>query len=390
MVRKFRIENWHRKIVTKRTLLKALSFVDAHPDLRTPVLLMDKEKILENASLVGKTIPNSHVFYAVKANADKAVLSLLKDKEIGFEIASEGELDLLIDLNISPERIITSNPIKSVPFIQKAYHYGVRYFAFDSLTELRKLEKYAPGCEVYVRLAVPNEGSEWPLSKKFGVELDEAFILLQEAKKKNKVNPTGITFHVGSQCLNVYNWYIAIEKAKQLWQRCAEAGIELKMLNIGGGYPINYTRVAPDIKEVEAYISRFLKEKFSDKIEVFIEPGRAIVGDAGIMVARVLGKAVRNYENWLYLDVGVFNGLMESLGGIKYTYIPEEATHASSSYKKWTVAGPSCDSMDVIAKHVDLPEVDEGMLVLILSAGAYTVSYASEFNGFPIPEVILI
>jgi ornithine decarboxylase len=189
------------------------------------------------------------------------VLALLKDKEIGFEIASEGELDLLIDLNIAPERIITSNPIKSVPFIQKAYRYGVRYFAFDSLTELRKLERYAPGCEVYVRLAVPNEGSEWPLSKKFGVELDEAFNLLKEAKKKGKVNPAGITFHVGSQCLNVYNWYIAIEKAKQLWQRCAEARIELKMLNIGGGYPISYTRVAPDIKEVEMHISRFLKEK---------------------------------------------------------------------------------------------------------------------------------
>jgi ornithine decarboxylase len=390
MVRKFRIENWHRKIITKRTLLKALSFIDAHPDLFTPVLLMDKEKILENVSLVGKSIANSRVFYAVKANADKAVLALLKDKEIGFEIASEGELDLLIDLNISPERIITSNPIKSVPFIQKAYCYGVRYFAFDSLTELRKLEKYAPGCKVYVRLAVPNEGSEWPLSKKFGVELDEAFNLLNEAKKRNKVNPVGITFHVGSQCLNVYNWYIAIEKAKQLWQRCAETGIELKMLNIGGGYPINYTRVAPDIKEVEMHISQFLKEKFSDKIEIFIEPGRAIVGDAGIMVTRVLGKAVRNYENWLYLDVGVFNGLMESLGGIRYAYIIEEAANLSSSYKKWTIAGPSCDSMDVIAKHVDLPEVDEGMLVLIPSAGAYTVSYASEFNGFPIPEVILI
>jgi ornithine decarboxylase len=188
----------------------------------------------------------------------------------------------------------------------------------------------------------------------------------------------------------VYNWYIAIEKAKQLWQRCAEAGIELKMLNIGGGYPISYTRVAPDIKEVEMHISRFLKEKFSDKIKIFIEPGRAIVGDAGIMITRILGKAVRNYENWLYLDVGVFNGLMESLGGIKYAYIIEEAANPSSSYKKWTIAGPSCDSMDVIAKHVDLPEVDEGMLVLIPSAGAYTVSYASEFNGFPIPEVILI
>ncbi len=388
MVRKFRIENHHRKIVSKRTLLKALSFIDAHPQMDTPVLLMDKEKILENVSIIGKEIKGSQVFYAVKANADLSILKLLKHQDVGFEIASEGELELLMSLGISPQRIITSNPIKSVPFIQKAYQYGVQYFAFDSLSELEKLSLFAPGARVYVRLAVPNEGSEWPLSKKFGVELEEAFFLLQKASQTN-LKPVGVTFHVGSQCLNVYNWYIAIEKAKQLWERCKENGINLEMLNIGGGYPINYTRVAPDIREVESQIRKFLKEKFPSRTQIFIEPGRAIVGNAGIMVTRVLGKAERNYEHWLYLDVGVFNGLMESLGGIKYTYITEE-TSKSSPCKKWIIGGPSCDSMDIVVRHVDLPDVEEGSFVLILSAGAYTISYASEFNGFPIPKVVLI
>ncbi|MDL1955729.1 MAG: type III PLP-dependent enzyme [Candidatus Desulfofervidus auxilii] len=388
MVKKFKIEAWHRKIVTKRTLLKVLSFIDHNPDISTPVLLMDEEKIAENVSLIGKNIQNSKVFYAVKANSDEKILKLLKNHKIGFEIASEGELDLLINLNINPDLIISSNPIKSINFIKKAYSYGVKFFAFDSFTELEKLDKYAPGCNVYVRISVPNEGSEWPLSKKFGVELDEAFELLKRAKELN-LNPIGITFHVGSQCLNLYNWYIAIDKARQLWERAIENKIELKVLNIGGGYPINYTKIAPKINEIEQYVAKLLKEKIPGDFEVHIEPGRAVIGDAGIMVTKILGKAVRNYENWLYLDVGVFNGLMESLGGIKYTYIVEVKSD-KCKYKKWTVAGPSCDSMDVIDKHVDLPDVEEGSLVLILSAGAYTVSYASEFNGFPIPKVILI
>ncbi len=183
---------------------------------------------------------------------------------------------------------------------------------------------------------------------------------------------------------------------------CMDMGIKIKMLNIGGGYPISYTRLAPDIKEVEEKISYYLAEKFNDDIEIFIEPGRAIVGDCGIMIAKVIGTAKREYENWIYLDVGVFNGLMEAIGGIKYLYIFERSSSIDTikesedrsffnKHKKWTIAGPSCDSMDVIEKNIYIEEEpDSNQLVLIPSAGAYTVSYASEFNGFPIPEVKII
>jgi len=254
--------------------------------------------------------------------------------------------------------------------------------------EADKLMKYIPGCSVYIRLSVPNEGSEWPLSKKFGVELDNALELLLYAGERG-LKPAGITFHVGSQCTNVYSWNIALDKAKALWDMAGKKGLKLKLLNIGGGYPINYTKNVVGIEEIERNINALIYERFPEDIDIYIEPGRAVVGDAGIFVSTVIGKAKREDEDWLYIDVGVFNGLMESVGGIKYSYIVESNKQARSR-KLWTLAGPSCDSFDVIDKNVLLPEPEVGNLLLILSSGAYTISYASEFNGFSIPKTILI
>ncbi len=163
-------------------------------------------------------------------------------------------------------------------------------------------------------------------------------------------------------------------------------GIGLRMLNIGGGYPIRYTKTVVDVETIDKKIDAVLSQKFPREIEIFIEPGRAVIGDAGVFVSTVIGKARRGDENWLYIDVGVFNGLMESVGGIKYTY----TVGSRSEPKRWTIAGPSCDSFDVIDREVELPEPEVGNRLLILSSGAYTVSYASEFNGFAIPKNILI
>jgi ornithine decarboxylase len=235
---------------------------------------------------------------------------------------------------------------------------------------------------------VPNEGSEWPLSKKFGVEIDDAVSLLSYAQDRG-LNPVGITFHVGSQCTNIYNWNIALDKAKTLWDMSGKKGMKLSLLNIGGGYPIKYTKNVVSIEAIEKNVNNLIFERFPEDIEIQIEPGRAVVGDAGIFVSTVIGKALRGDEDWVYIDVGVFNGLMESVGGIKYSYIVEGSKQARAR-KQWTIAGPSCDSFDVIDKNVSLPEPQVGNLILILSSGAYTVSYASEFNGFSIPKTILI
>ncbi len=402
MVKRFNLNYIHKRILSKKMLFKVLNYIDSNPGVRTPLLFIDKDRLIENTQIIGARIQNSQVFYAVKANGDPKVLSILKDLDIGFEIASLGELSLLKKLGVSSKRIITSNPVKSIEFIEALYSYGVRYFVFDSISEIEKLEKFAPGAQCYVRLSVPNEGSEWPLSKKFGVEIEDGLALLKRVKQGGILVPAGVTFHVGSQCLNPYNWCIAIDKAKRLFELCKTEGIYLKFLNIGGGYPISYTKVAPKIKEIEEKIHGYLKEKFHGKVKIFLEPGRAVVGECGIMITKVIGVAKRGYENWAYLDVGVFNGLMEAIGGIKYSYVPEKIGDEEDNLleneqgffekaKKWVLAGPSCDSMDVIEKNVFFEqELRPGQTVLIPSAGAYTTSYASEFNGFPVPLVVII
>lgn len=387
MPRTFKFEKSHADIISKATMFKVLKHLDTAP-VETPMLLLDKDRVMEKALLIGKKIRNSRVFYAVKANPDIETLRLIKKLGLGFEIASEGELKMLARLKVEPERIISSNPIKSFRFLRMAADYGVRYFAYDSREEVDKLSEFVPGSSVYVRLSVPNEGSEWPLSKKFGVEIDEAADVISYASSKG-LDPVGITFHVGSQCLNMYNWNMAVYKARELWETVENKGIRMRLLNVGGGYPINYTRGVVGVEAIEKNLDRLIRENFPEDTEIMIEPGRAVVGDAGVIVCTVTGKARRSGEEWLYLDVGVFNGLMESVGGIKYSYVPEEADR--STRKQWfVISGPSCDSFDVIQKEVHIHEPEVGSLMLIPAAGAYTVSYASEFNGFEVPKTTLI
>ncbi len=381
---RFRIDKTHTEITSKSTIQKALRFLKG-TDMEPPYLLIDKARVRQKVRSIGRHIKNSSVFYAVKANPDIEILKLVNSLGIGFEIASEGELNILASIGVTNDRIISSNPIKSFRFLRMARAYGVTYFAVDSKEEIEKLHEFSPECNVYIRLSVPNEGSEWPLSKKFAVEIDEAEELLVYARKRG-LNPVGITFHVGSQCTNIYNWNTALDKAKSLWDKVEKRGIRLSILNIGGGYPIRYTKNVVDVETIDKNVNSLIYEKFPKTTKIYIEPGRAVVGDAGIFVTKVIGKARRSDEDWLYIDVGVFNGLMESVGGIKYSYIVDGYRHT----KKWTLAGPSCDSFDVIDKDIELPEPEVGNIMLILSSGAYTISYASEFNGFSIPKTILI
>jgi ornithine decarboxylase len=387
MPRIFRVEKSHAGIISKATMFKVLKYLDGG-GWETPLLLLDGDRVREKASLIGRGIRNSRVFYAVKANPDIEVLRLVDGLGLGFEIASEGELNMLLSLGVRPERIISSNPVKSHRFLAMAAEYGLEYFAFDSRAEVDKLSGFVPGAYAYVRLSVPNEGSEWPLSRKFGVELDEAVDLMAYAGDKG-LNPAGITFHVGSQCLNMYNWNTALYKARELWEMALGRGMKPKIINVGGGYPIRYTKGVVGIEAIEKNMDCLIRENFPADVEVFIEPGRAVVGDAGVFVCTVNGKARRGDEEWLYLDVGVFNGLMESVGGIRYSYITED-TGREAKRGIYMIAGPSCDSFDLVDREVSLPEPEVGSLMLIPAAGAYTVSYASEFNGFPVPGTCLI
>jgi len=351
---------------------------------RTPVLLLDTEGVKRKYLKVKYNFAEFNVYYAVKANDHESVIRALAELGSGFEVASCAELRKVLRLGASAERVISSNPVKPPEFIDYAYREGVRAFAVDSFAEVEKIKRVAPRSRVYVRIAVPNEGSDWPLSRKFGVDVEKALDILLLANESGLV-PYGITFHVGSQCNNLRNWFIAVKLSARLWEMARSKGLKLQMLNIGGGIPVRYNYEALSVEDIAYYVKGLLRKYFPvQPYELQIEPGRGIVGDQGVLVSRVIGKAERGNERWLYLDTGVFNGLAEALGGIRYPiYVRREG-----ELKEWVIGGVSCDSMDVVARGVYLPEPEVGDYVYILSAGAYTTVYASEFNGFPKPKVI--
>jgi len=356
----------------------------------TPLLIMNTNIIRDRYEQFHeelRELSNAKVFYAVKANPHSDIVKLLYELGTGFEVASKDELDVVSSLDVPPSKIISSNPVKIPIFIESAYKRCANSFTFDSCTEIEKLSRLAAGSNVYVRLSVPNTGSEWPLDKKFGVDVEDAVTLLLEAGRKN-LKPYGIAFHVGSQCSSPATWVKAIEKTRVVWESVKKHGIELRAINIGGGFPCRYAERIPSIREIIQAIKRSLKVNFPHEqdIEIMVEPGRALVGEAGILVTTVIGKATRAGQDWLYLDVGVFNGLMEATGGIKYQFVMSN----NGAVKCWVLAGPSCDSMDIIAERVELPEPEIGDKLYIIPAGAYTTAYASNFDGFHIPEISII
>lgn len=361
---------------------------------KTPYLIIDKSLITEKYIKLKQITDDVKIFYAVKANPDMEIICHLNELGSGFEIASEQELDDVIDAGVNPDKIISSNPHKTLDFIKAAYQVGVRYFAYDSSMEVDKLSQLAPGCKGYLRIIVDNSKSEWPLSKKFGVNPSEAISLLEYAQA-SKIKPYGITFHVGSQCMDSISWIKAISQVAEIFKIAENKGIILKMLNIGGGVPIQYTKNTPLISKIRDEISQSINKHFSNRdIEIMAEPGRALIGDCGNISTKIIMRAKRGNETWLYLDIGVFNGLMETIEGIKYRILSEKQISGNMKSEEiipYTIAGPTCDSVDTMYKDYLLPrDLGLGDVLYFMNAGAYTMSYASNFNGFPIPKIYFI
>lgn len=353
--------------------------------LTTPVLVMDTETMQQDYEQFLSSFPTAGMFFALKANSDPGVARLFRDLDSGFEVGSEGTLCLLLELGVPASKIISGNTLKTPEFLKHAYSYGICKFTFDSYAEIGKMALLAPNSQVYVRIAVSNNYSEWPLDRKFGIEEEKATDLLVTAREAG-LQPVGIAFHPGSQCINTAGWTEGLAQCNRVWTEAARRGIALNSLNLGGGFPTEYTRPVPSVQEVASAVYRSLGQLFPRETEVLLEPGRGLVGEAGVMVTTVIAKASRQGQNWIYLDAGVFNGLMESIGGIRYPMWTDKKGNTSG----YTVAGPSCDSMDTLPGEFELPELEIGDRVYIMSAGAYTTAYASHFDGIPIPRVVLV
>jgi ornithine decarboxylase len=347
-----------------------------------PFLIIDTAIVREKLRRFRAAMPRVRPHYAVKANPDRRVLKVLAQEGAGFEIASTPELDLLLPLGVSAAEVFFSNPMRSRESNAYAAAKGVRWFVVDSVDELRRMHAVDPAASLYLRIATPNIGSDWPLSGKFGAGAGETREIIATAAKLG-ADLAGVTFHAGSQCRNPENWRVGIEKARTVFDAMIKAGLRPRMLDIGGGFPVRHVKPIPSIEVIGAVVGEAL-QAFPENVEVVAEPGRYLVSDAGYFVCRVLGTATRSGKRWMHWDAGLFGGIIETTEGLKYKL----RTDRSGPDVAWNIAGPTCDSVDVVMRDEALPsDLQEGDFIYIRNAGAYTTAYASGFNGFPLPEV---
>ncbi len=347
-----------------------------------PFLILDNAIVREKLRRFRGAMPRVRPHYAVKANPDRRVLKALMQEGAGFEIASTAELDLLLALGVPAAEVFFSNPMRSREADTTAAAKGVRWFVVDSVDELRRVHSVDPAAQMYLRIATPNIGSDWPLSGKFGAGAGETREIIATAAKLG-ADLAGVTFHAGSQCRNPENWRVGIEKARTVFDAMIKAGLKPRLLDIGGGFPVRHVKPIPSIEVIGEVINEALKA-FPEDVRVIAEPGRYLVSDAGYFVCRVLGTATRGGKRWMHWDAGLFGGVIETTEGLKYKI----RTDRSGPDVAWNVAGPTCDSVDVVMRDEPLPsDLQEGDFIYIRNAGAYTTAYASEFNGFPLPEV---
>jgi ornithine decarboxylase len=352
-----------------------------------PCLVVDLDVVRDNYQAFANAMPDTRVFYAVKANPAPQVLSLLAEMGSCFDTASVPEIEMALAAGATPDRISFGNTIKKERDIERAWMMGINLFAFDCDAELEKLARSAPGSKVFCRILCDGEGAEWPLSRKFGCDPEMAIDLLEKAQRLG-LKPHGVSFHVGSQQRNPQAYDQALSIVAGMFRELADRSIHLKMVNLGGGFPTRYLKDIPAVKTYGEAISSSLCKHFGNQLpETIIEPGRGMVGNAGVLQAEVVlisKKSAKDEMRWVYLDIGKFGGLAETMEeAIRY---PIHTPHDADEKAPCILAGPTCDSADVLYEKDPyfLPvSLEIGDKVLIEATGAYTTTYSAvAFNGF--------
>ncbi|KAA2258845.1 type III PLP-dependent enzyme [Solihabitans fulvus] len=353
----------------------------------TPCLVIDLETVRRRFAEVSSALPEAGIYYAVKANPAPEVVRALAALGCSFDVASPAEIDLCLAEGAAPETISYSNPIKKAAQVAYAYARGVRMYACDSEADLDNLAAHAPGSSVFCRTLLRDKGSIYPFGRKFGCEPEMVVELLARAVELG-LDASGVSFHVGSQQLDPAGWDSGIATAAEIAAALRDRGVELTSLNLGGGLPASYRTQAPPLAEYGAAIRAAVARSFGEhRPRLMIEPGRSIVGEAGVLrseVVLVSRKSYRDDTRWVFLDVGKYGGLVETEGeAIAY---PVLTSRDGGPTGPVVLAGPTCDGDDVLYQHThyELPlDLAAGDHVDILSTGAYTASYSSvEFNGF--------
>ncbi|MBB3809295.1 type III PLP-dependent enzyme [Pseudochelatococcus contaminans] len=353
-----------------------------------PCLVVDLDVVRNNYLAFAHALPDTRVFYAVKANPAPEVLSLLASLGSCFDTASVAEAEMALAAGASPDRISFGNTIKKERDIARAFALGIRLYAVDCEAEVEKVARAAPGSRVFCRILCDGAGAEWPLSRKFGCDPSLAVSVLEHAHRLG-LEAYGVSFHVGSQQRNTGAWDQALASSAEIFRQCAERGIGLSMVNLGGGFPAKYLNDIPAVEAYGASILDSLRTHFGNAIpETIIEPGRGMVGNAGMIEAEVVlvsRKSEADELRWVYLDIGKFGGLAETMDeAIRY---PIHTERDGDTVEDCILAGPTCDSADVLYEKTPYPlpvSLAIGDKVLIEGAGAYTTTYSAvAFNGFP-------
>ncbi len=351
----------------------------------TPLLVMSVEQVKRNYRTLKEFMPRVNIHYAVKANPDERIVRTLKDLGSCFDVASDGEIFQLQEMGIGGDRMVFANPIKPVHSIETAGQAGISYYMVDSEPEIEKMARVAPGAGVLVRVRMQNPEALIDLNKKFGAEPADVMRLLLKARDCG-LDVAGLAFHVGSQATQHHAYLNAIKLCRGLFDEAMTHGMNLRILDIGGGFPIR----APgsekiNIQAIFSSINNALDEYFPS-IEIWAEPGRFICGTAVKLITRVIGKQHRDNQDWYFLDEGIYG----TFSGVIFDHWDYELlSFKDEPLISATFAGPSCDSFDVIFREKETVRLDVDDLLLVPDIGSYSSASATTFNGFSKAKVIV-
>jgi ornithine decarboxylase len=353
----------------------------------TPLLVIDRQQLIREYLRLRRLLPRVQPYYAIKANPHPDIIRTLGEMGGCFDCASEAEVRHVLQQGIGPERIIFANTIKRPEALEFARKARVKLLTFDNEPELYKIAKHHPGCDVLCRMKVSNIGSLVELSLKFGADQDQIVPMLVKARALG-LRPLGVSFHVGSQCTNIDNYLWAFEAAGKIIDEAAQRGVPVKMVNIGGGFPIRHFRGDTyDIETIAPRLRREMDRLFPKDIQIISEPGRALAGPAGMLITRVIGRSIRNNKNYYYLDDGVYG----DFSGIVFDHCKYEFRTLVRTQKFLSIlAGPTCDSFDTISLSEELPELDVGSVIYVPNIGAYSCASALFFNGIAPAKVMVV
>jgi ornithine decarboxylase len=351
-----------------------------------PLLIVDAERVRRQYRRLAAALPGVDLYYALKPLPQAGVIDTLSRLGAYFDLATNGEVDLVRRLGIEPSRCIHTHPIKRDADIRTARSFGVELFVVDNPDEVRKFVKFKSRARLLIRIAFRSPDAVCDLSRKFGCDPAEAPALLALARELG-IRVEGLSFHAGSQASGSAMQVRAIEVCRDLMARAAEDGHRLGILDIGGGFPVDYLEPVIPIEEYCAPIRKAL-DGVPANVRVIAEPGRFIVAPAAVAVASVMGRSLRDGLWWYYLDDGLYGSYSGQL--FDHAHYPIEALVPPGPLHPSVLAGPTCDSIDVIAERIELPKLQVGDLVLGRTMGAYTWATATDFNFFPKPTVIAL